>query len=808
MANVKITELTALTDPASSDVLPIVDVGADTTKKVTIADLLENAGDGAAATPAFSFDNDKSVGMWRPGSEQLAFSTSGTTRLFINSSGNIGVNTSSPTQKLHVVGIAKANTGFLFGDTESYLYESANNAVTLRIGQDGPYAEFIDVGSSVIEFGNASGELALTSSGTEKVRIKSDGKVGVGTISPGAYVHAHGSAGDHFRASNGSNNFSILCDGTNSLLKSTGPVFYRAGSTTHIFQNADGTSEAMRINSAGQLLVGVTSATHGSQATAEFTGSNSAYIFSLTNDTASDSDGHRFSYLAFTGKQSGGEKSILASVNGAHDGTADDTKGKLVFRTNSGSEGGTIPTARMTIDSAGRVGIGTSNPGAKLELRETDGTTIRLRRNSSTAVANDLIGKIDFFNNDSSTPGARVTATVGAYAQSTAGGTYLGFSTAVNGGSNTERLRVNSSGNVGINNLSPTEKLSVSGALIVTSNANNFAAATGGLIDYYANNMRIVATATSGVSNGITFTIANSGALSEAATIDSSGRLLVGTSSARTNFFNTTTVTAGIQAEDTGEGSIISAIRNINDANSVPVFLLAKSRGTSVGSNTIVQANDHLGYLSFQGSDGGQFVEAAQIRGEVDGTPGANDMPGRLVFSTCADGASTPTERMRITNGGGIGFGGGITIGNTTPTSNTAIYIGASVISSGAGNSTLKYSTATGLVTYDTSSRLVKENITDCPYGIESVKQLQPRKYFRTDDQNEEIGFIADELVEVLPEFVPVGPKSLITKNEEDTEEIPLGVNYEKLTAVLTSALQEAIAKIETLEQRLSDAGL
>jgi len=153
----------------------------------------------------------------------------------------------------------------------------------------------------------------------------------------------------------------------------------------------------------------------------------------------------------------------------------------------------------------------------------------------------------------------------------------------------------------------------------------------------------------------------------EKARIDTSGRLLVGTSSARSNFFNTSTVTAGIQAEATGEGSIVAAIRNVNDATTVPVYLLAKSRGTTVGSNTVVQSGDHLGYLSFQGSDGSEFVEAARISGEVDGTPGANDMPGRLVFSTTADNASSPTEQLRITSDryvrlasgtGGIQFNG------------------------------------------------------------------------------------------------------------------------------------------------------
>ena len=107
MANVKITDLNQDTAPASTDVLPFVDISSDETKKVTVEDLLESAGDGAAATPAFSFDSDKSVGMWRPGSEQLAFSTSGTTRLFINSSGDIGVNTSNPSVKFHVAGTTR-----------------------------------------------------------------------------------------------------------------------------------------------------------------------------------------------------------------------------------------------------------------------------------------------------------------------------------------------------------------------------------------------------------------------------------------------------------------------------------------------------------------------------------------------------------------------------------------------------------------------------------------------------------------------------------------------------------------------------
>lgn len=84
---------------------------------------------------------------------------------------------------------------------------------------------------------------------------------------------------------------------------------------------------------------------------------------------------------------------------------------------------------------------------------------------------------------------------------------------------------------------------------------------------------------------------------------------------------------------------------------------ISKSRGTSVGSYTVVQSGDDLGSLRFEGSDGAAFIRAAQINASVDGTPGTNDMPGRLVFSTTADGASSPTERMRIDSVGGVGIG-------------------------------------------------------------------------------------------------------------------------------------------------------
>jgi hypothetical protein len=86
------------------------------------------------------------------------------------------------------------------------------------------------------------------------------------------------------------------------------------------------------------------------------------------------------------------------------------------------------------------------------------------------------------------------------------------------------------------------------------------------------------------------------------------------------------------------------------------------TRATTGTPITVVANNNTIGRIAFDGYDGAAYREAAYILGEVDGTPGVDDMPGRLVFSTTADGAGSPTERMRITSAGNVG------IGTTSPT--------------------------------------------------------------------------------------------------------------------------------------------
>jgi hypothetical protein len=96
--------------------------------------------------------------------------------------------------------------------------------------------------------------------------------------------------------------------------------------------------------------------------------------------------------------------------------------------------------------------------------------------------------------------------------------------------------------------------------------------------------------------------------------------------------------------------SAFSIIRNAADANS-PNLIFGKSR--SADGNTVVQDGDDLGNITFAAADGtDQNNTAARIYAEVDGAPGANDTPGRLVFATTADGANSATERLRIDSSG------------------------------------------------------------------------------------------------------------------------------------------------------------
>lgn len=109
-----------------------------------------------------------------------------------------------------------------------------------------------------------------------------------------------------------------------------------------------------------------------------------------------------------------------------------------------------------------------------------------------------------------------------------------------------------------------------------------------------------------------------------------------------------------VDQRDTGTelGIVGQTVTDVAAAGNV--IIMARKRTTSPYT---VQNGDVLGQLLYYGYDGATLRAAAGIYGISDGTPGAADMPGRLVFYTTADGSSALTEHMRITSAGSVGIG-------------------------------------------------------------------------------------------------------------------------------------------------------
>jgi hypothetical protein len=141
--------------------------------------------------------------------------------------------------------------------------------------------------------------------------------------------------------------------------------------------------------------------------------------------------------------------------------------------------------------------------------------------------------------------------------------------------------------------------------------------------------------------------------------------------------------------------------RYSNDTSSYITQYL-KSRGTAAYSPAIVASGDLIGIMNFSAWDSAAYTSAASITAAVDGTPGANDMPGRLVFSTTSDGASSPTERMRITSAGNVGIGGSPAAYAKLQTSGTLPSSGGFTYNISASG-TIPATTTTGYVGFDSA---------------------------------------------------------------------------------------------------------
>jgi hypothetical protein len=789
---------------------------------------------GSAAAPSISFVGDSNTGIYSPGADTLAFTEGGVEALRIDSSGKVGIGTTSPSYALDVVGSSYVSSSSL----AQYFGINA-------VGTAGSVANGL--------FAPAGSTLGFVTNLTERMRIDSNGNVGIGAVPSASYrldiqggnarIYAGGIGssleigvgassnqyafldlvGDTtyddyglrlIRENTGSNAISRLTHrGTGTLVISTEDLGALVLATNSIerMQVASNGNVGIGTSSPGQALDVVTpSATNVSIRVRNTVGVGDFYALSSGD-------------IFVTAQNSG--KSLLL---------------------------GTLGTEQMRIDPSGNVGIGTSSPGAALDVSGN----IRL----SAGTPN-----IEFNNG-------------GAMVYGPAANT-LAFATGGGPASPIERLRIDSSGNVGIGTSVPEGLLEVSKAASGTlngevilqrirSNASNVvfldiksrrhtagSTWTGvgmrfqhqvdstlmGFLEF--NSTDSGQDVVLGTSNAypILFKVNNT----ENARFDSSGMLLVGTSTARTTVASTYAPLVQVETTSNAQRSA-SCIHNSNNADG-GITWLGSTRGTTVGSNTIVQANDEIGAVVFVGADGTKLVQGANIVALVDGTPGTDDMPGRLVFATTADGAVNPTERMRI---GNIGYlkvsntgvytdtGGGARVATTShffrsdqnaPTilitntnTSSAVEGFTSDFPTGAtGNHFIGANAlarvfivaANGNVTNTNNSYgaisdiKLKENIVNANSQWDDLKALQVRNYnFKEGQTHTQIGLVAQEAELVSPGLVSESPDLDVDGNELGT--VTKSVNYSVLYMKAVKALQEAMERIETLEARLTAAGI
>ena len=239
--------------------------------------------------------------------------------------------------------------------------------------------------------------------------------------------------------------------------------------------------------------------------------------------------------------------------------------------------------------------------------------------------------------------------------------------------------------------------------------------------------------------------------------------------------------TCNLQLEGTSTADSSISLKCNTNGTTAPTLRFGKSRGTAVGSDTVVQSGDELGVIVFAGADGTDTeTQGAVIIAAVDGTPGGNDLPTRLMFNTTADGAASTTERMRLVSTGEILFGktsnnfgtAGGTF-NDTGSKNGALELicngepslalnrlssdGSIIVFHKDGSSGGSITTTASSTAYNTTSDYrLKENVDYSFDATARVKQLKPCRFNFIADGTDTLvdGFIAHEVSSIVPEAI------------------------------------------------------
>ena len=234
--------------------------------------------------------------------------------------------------------------------------------------------------------------------------------------------------------------------------------------------------------------------------------------------------------------------------------------------------------------------------------------------------------------------------------------------------------------------------------------------------------------------------------------------------------------------------------------------LVIKNDASGTGAGITLQSNNTNGFggLEFRKADGSSVAKIY-----------ASNASGHIGFNV-------GSEAMRLDSSGNL------RVGNTTgswPSVDGCILQGGGIIQASINNSSSLYlnrgssngnvaqfarsSTTVGGISVTTSSTSfntssdyrLKENVTDVTDGITRVKQLAPKRFnFIADPDTTVDGFLAHEAQAVVPEAVTGTHDAVDADGNPEYQ----GIDQSKLVPLLTAALQEAIAKIDDLETRLT----
>ena len=342
---------------------------------------------GNAVNPMFANVSDTNTGIAFPAADEMLFSTGGSERLKLDSSGNVGLGVSTPTERLHLLGnqffqsSASTNTTqntITFRNTIASGYTNAQ----IEVATDSQYW----TGNLLFRTASASNANILV----ERMRINSSGNVGIAVSNPSYKLHVvnDGSAAARI---GGTNNYLELGEYASN---SSPAISYNGSGASLPIRN--GTSEVARFDPSSQFLIGETSA--GGTCKIGMSFGNSTGNYMEIGGTNRHANGHSKVFVFRHGYWGGSQEvASIAVATGSSTGGSGSGSGNIVFNTGTSGNGdsGSTVTEKMRVGSNGSIRMVCQSDSA-LAVRNTAG--------AGNSVSNfvGIYGATDNFNGTAS----------------------------------------------------------------------------------------------------------------------------------------------------------------------------------------------------------------------------------------------------------------------------------------------------------------------------------------------------------------------------------------------------------------------